>query len=56
MGRPFPKVKSERYWTASPDQNDEIVAWQVSFFSGELVTDQKSGTRRVWCVVGVPLK
>jgi hypothetical protein len=23
----------------------------VSFFSGEPVTDQKSGTRRMWCVL-----
>jgi len=30
------------------------VAWQVSFFSGEPVTDQKSGTRRMWCVLGEP--
>ena len=28
---------------------DEIVAWQQSFFSGQSVTDQKSGTRRLWC-------
>ena len=41
-GHPFSNIKSE----------DDIVAWQVSFFSGEPVTDQKSGTRRMWCVLG----
>ena len=51
-GHPFSNIKSEIYWTATPHPTDEIVAWQVSFFSGEPVTDQKSGTRRVWCVLG----
>ncbi len=51
-GHPFSNIKSEIYWTATPDPNDDIVAWQVSFFSGEPVTDQKSGTRRMWCVLG----
>jgi hypothetical protein len=51
-GHPFSNIKSEIYWTATPDPKDDIVAWQVSFFSGEPVTDQKSGTRRVWCVLG----
>lgn len=55
-GHPFSNIKSEIYWTATPDPKDEIVAWQVSFFSGEPVTDQKSGTRRVWCVFGEPRK
>jgi Protein of unknown function (DUF1566) len=50
-GHPFSNIKSEIYWTATPHPTDEIVAWQVSFFSGEPVTDQKSGTRRVWCVL-----
>ena len=51
-GHPFSNIKSEIYWTATPDPKDDIVAWQVSFFSGEPVTDQKSGTRRLWCVLG----
>lgn len=50
-GHPFSNVKSEIYWTSTPDPKDDIVAWQVSFFSGEPVTDQKSGTRRMWCVL-----
>ncbi len=50
-GHPFSYIKSEIYWTATPHPNDDILAWQVSFFSGEPVTDQKSGTRRVWCVL-----
>ncbi len=47
---PFSNVKSAIYWTATPSPTDDIVAWQVSFFTGEAVTDQKSGTRRAWCV------
>jgi len=53
-GHPFSNIKSEIYWTATPHPTDDIVAWQVSFFSGEPVTDQKSGTRRMWCVLGQP--
>ena len=50
-GHPFSNIKSEIYWTSTPDPKDDIVAWQVSFFSGEPVTDQKWGTRRMWCVL-----
>ena len=50
-GHPFSNIKSAIYWTATPHPTDDIVAWQVSFFSGEPVTDQKSGTRRMWCVL-----
>ena len=50
-GHPFSNIKSEIYWTATPHPKDDIVAWQVSFFSGEPVTDQKSGMRRMWCVL-----
>jgi len=50
-GHPFSGIKSEIFWSATPSPSDDIVAWQVSFFSGEAVTDQKSGTRRVWCVL-----
>lgn len=55
-GHPFSNIKSEIYWTATPHPTDDIVAWQVSFFSGEPVTDQKSGTRRLWCVLREPPK
>ena len=55
-GHPFSNIKSEIYWTSTPDAKDDIVAWQVSFFSGEPVTDQKSGTRRMWCVLSEPRK
>ena len=51
-GHPFRNIKSGIYWTATPHPKDEIVAWQQSFFSGQAVTDQKSGTRRLWCVLG----
>jgi hypothetical protein len=50
-GHPFSNIRSEIFWTATPHPTDDIVAWQVSFFSGEPVTDQKSGTRRLWCVL-----
>lgn len=53
-GHPFANIKSAIFWTATPHPTDDIVAWQVSFFSGEPVTDQKSGTRRMWCVWGEP--
>jgi len=46
-GHPFSNIKSGNYWTAIPDPKDDIVAWQVSFFSGEPVTVQKSGIRRL---------
>lgn len=50
-GHPFSNIRSEIYWTATPDAKDDMLAWQVSFFSGEPVNDQKSGTRRMWCVL-----
>lgn len=49
-GHPFSNVKSAIYWTATPSATDDMVAWHVSFFTGEKVTDQKSQTRRAWCV------
>jgi Protein of unknown function (DUF1566) len=49
-GHPFIKVRSAIFWTATASDKDDIVAWHVSFLSGEAVTDQKSQTRRVWCV------
>jgi hypothetical protein len=55
-GHPFSNIKSEIYWTSTPHPTDDIVAWQISFFSGEPVTDQKSGTRRMWCLLGAPSK
>ncbi|WP_213041117.1 DUF1566 domain-containing protein [Nitrospira defluvii] len=52
QGHPFRNIRSGIYWTATAHPKDEIVAWQQSFFSGQAVTDQKSGTRRLWCVLG----
>jgi hypothetical protein len=52
LGHPFSNIRSAIYWTATPSPSDDIVAWQVSFFTGEAVTDQKSGMRRMWCVLG----
>ena len=52
QGHPFRNIRSGIYWTATPHPTDDIVAWQQSFFSGQAVTDQKSGTRRLWCVLG----
>ena len=49
---PFRNIKSGIYWTSTAHPTDDIVAWQMSFFSGQPVTDQKSGMRRMWCVLG----
>lgn len=51
-GHPFRNIKSGIYWTSTAHPTDDIVAWQMSFFSGQPVTDQKSGMRRLWCVLG----
>ncbi len=53
-GHPFRNIKSGVYWTSTAHPTDDIVAWQMSFFSGQAVTDQKSGMRRMWCVLGDP--
>jgi hypothetical protein len=53
-GHPFSNVKSAIFWSATPSATDDILAWHVSFLSGEVVTDQKSQTRRAWCVMGEP--
>lgn len=50
-GHPFGNIKSSIYWSSTPSETDDIVAWHVSFFSGEIVTDQKSQTRRAWCIL-----
>lgn len=50
-GHPFANIKSSIFWSSTPSETDDIVAWHVSFFSGEVVTDQKSQTRRAWCVL-----
>jgi len=47
---PFSNIRSAVYWSSTPSQTDDIVAWHVSFFTGQVVTDQKSQTRRAWCV------
>jgi hypothetical protein len=52
LGHPFSNIKSAIYWSGTPSEKDDIVAWHVSFFRGEAMTDQKSQTRRVWCVYG----
>lgn len=49
-GHPFSSVKSAIYWTSTPSAKDPVLAWHVSFFSGEVVTDGKHLNRRVWCV------
>ena len=47
---PFTNVKSAIYWTATPDAKDRILAWHVSFFTGQVTVDGKHLNRRVWCV------
>ena len=51
-GHPFGNNKSSIYWSSTPSDTDDMVAWHVSFFTGEVMTDQKSQTRRVWCMLG----
>lgn len=50
-GHPFGNIKSSIFWSSTPSETDDIVAWHVSFFTGEAVTDQKSQTRRAWCML-----
>ena len=50
-GHPFVGIRSEIFWTSTPHPTDDIVAWQQSFLTGQSVTDQKSGMRRLWCVL-----
>ena len=49
---PFSNIQSAIYWSATPSPTYDIVAWQVSFFTGQVVTDDKSLLRRMWCVRG----
>jgi hypothetical protein len=51
-GHPFGNIKSSIYWSSTSSDTDDMVAWHVSFFTGEVVTDQKSQTRRAWCMLG----
>ncbi|MBA2253100.1 MAG: DUF1566 domain-containing protein [Nitrospirales bacterium] len=51
-GHPFGNNKSSIYWSSTPSDTDDMVAWHVSIFTGEVVTDQKSQTRRAWCLLG----
>jgi formylglycine-generating enzyme required for sulfatase activity len=47
---PFANVKSAIYWTSTPDPKDRVLAWHVSFFTGQVTVDGKHLNRRVWCV------
>jgi hypothetical protein len=49
-GHPFANVKSAIYWTSTPDPRDRVLAWHVSFFTGQVTVDGKHLNRRVWCV------
>lgn len=51
-GHPFLGIRSEIFWTSTPDPTFDVVAWQQSFLTGQAVTDQKSGMRRLWCTLG----
>lgn len=51
QGHPFSNIKSAIYWAATSVPGDDVVAWQVSFFTGKAQTDQKSLGRRMWCVL-----
>ena len=51
-GHPFSNIRSDIFWTSTPHASDDILAYYVSFFTGQVISDQKSQTRRMWCVLG----
>jgi hypothetical protein len=48
---PFSNIRSDIFWTSTPHPSDDILAYYVSFFTGQVISDQKSQTRRMWCVL-----
>ena len=51
-GHPFANIRSDIFWSSTPHITDDILAYYVSFFTGQVISDQKSQTRRMWCVLG----
>lgn len=51
-GHPFANIRSDIFWSSTPHASDDILAYYVSFFTGKVISDQKSQTRRMWCVLG----
>ena len=51
-GHPFSNIRSDIFWSSTPHASDDILAYYVSFFTGQVISDQKSQTRRMWCVLG----
>jgi hypothetical protein len=51
-GHPFSNIRSDIFWSSTPHPSDDILAYYVSFFTGKVISDQKSQTRRMWCVLG----
>jgi hypothetical protein len=51
-GHPFANIRSDIFWSSTPHASDDILAYYVSFFTGKVISDQKSQTRRMWCVRG----
>jgi len=51
-GHPFSNIRSDIFWSATAHPSDDILAYYVSFFTGQVISDQKSQTRRMWCVLG----
>ncbi len=50
-GHPFSNIRSDIFWSSTPHASDDILAYYVSFFTGKVISDQKSQTRRMWCVL-----
>jgi len=50
-GHPFSNIRSDIFWSSTPHPSDHILAYYVSFFTGQVISDQKSQTRRMWCVL-----
>jgi hypothetical protein len=51
-GHPFANIRSDIFWSSTPHPSDDMLAYYVSFFTGQVISDQKSQTRRMWCVLG----
>ena len=51
-GHPFSNVGSINYWSATTNADVTGNAWLVNFANGDVVTGDKTGTRRIWCVRG----
>lgn len=50
----FPDIKSDWYWSSSPDASDPAYAWVVNFYDGNVHLDHRDGNAFVRAVRAVP--